>query len=210
MESNRFTGFATLDPDLLHLVLSTAEPNDTWSQHQGVQAAVRAGATCKHWQAVASTNRLWREFCVRRWRDCMDLRRQPSNFHRFYQLRRHFLVSNSTHIFHHHYCIHPRGPTNPLEWKKMLSVKEKYEADMEVSMHYEHADFGYTGEAMIVEPWEFNGFGERPDVYPGEHCEVVDHDEIDEEEVVFVCFRTTGDYQYNFSLGSVALFVREI
>ena len=99
----------------------------------------------------------------------------------------------------------------------MLSVKEKYEEDMQVSMHYEHADFGYIGEAFIVEPWEFNGFGEMPDVHPGEPCEVVDHDNIDDDEVVYVTVGNrrrlaTDDevYQYNFSQSSVALFVREI
>ena len=46
--------FATLNADLLQLCLSHVE--------NGTDAA-RAGATCKHWRAVASTERLWRELC---------------------------------------------------------------------------------------------------------------------------------------------------
>jgi hypothetical protein len=73
-----FRAFATLDTDLLHLVLSKVE--------HGIDAA-RAGATCKHWRAVASTERLWRELCIAEWPSTALLRRSPASYLAFYQQR---------------------------------------------------------------------------------------------------------------------------
>ena len=69
--------FATLNPDLLHLCLS----------HVGGVDAARAGAACKHWRAVASTERLWREICVKRWPSTAKLPRSPASHLEFYKQR---------------------------------------------------------------------------------------------------------------------------
>lgn len=70
--------FATLNPDLLHLCLShVAHGRD----------AARAGATCKHWRAVTSTERLWREICVKRWPSTAKLPRAPASHLAFYKQR---------------------------------------------------------------------------------------------------------------------------
>lgn len=76
--SANFRAFATLDTDLLHLVLSKVE--------HGIDAA-RAGATCKHWRAVASTERLWRELCIAEWPSTSQLRHPPASYKVFYQQR---------------------------------------------------------------------------------------------------------------------------
>ena len=68
-------GFATLNPDLLHLCLS----------HVGGVDAARAGAACKHWRAVASTERLWREICVKRWPSTAKLPRAPASHLKLYK-----------------------------------------------------------------------------------------------------------------------------
>ena len=67
--------FATINPDLLHLCLSHADGKD----------AARAGATCKHWRKVASTERLWREICVKQWPSTAKLLRAPPSYLKFYK-----------------------------------------------------------------------------------------------------------------------------
>jgi hypothetical protein len=63
-----------LNADLLNLILSQAD---------GL-AVVRAGATCKQLRALATTDRLWREICVKRWPSTARLRAQPSDHRTFY------------------------------------------------------------------------------------------------------------------------------
>ena len=72
--------FATLNPDLLHLCLLRLGK-------YGGRAVARAGATCKHWRAVASTERLWRELCVKRWPSTAKLPRAPASYLDFYKQR---------------------------------------------------------------------------------------------------------------------------
>lgn len=70
-EAARLTG---LNADLLHLILS----------HADGAAAVRAGATCKQLKVLATTERLWREICVKRWPSTARLRTQPTDHRKFY------------------------------------------------------------------------------------------------------------------------------
>ena len=63
-----------LNADLLHLILS----------HADGLAVVRAGATCKQLKALATTDRLWREICVKRWPSTARLRAQPLDHRTFY------------------------------------------------------------------------------------------------------------------------------
>ena len=76
--------FATLNPDLLHLCLSHLQAH-TFAY--GGRAVARAGATCKHWRAVASTERLWREICVKRWPSTAKLSRAPPSHLEYYKQR---------------------------------------------------------------------------------------------------------------------------
>ena len=73
------TDFATLNADLLHLCLAHL--------HESGKDVARAGATCKHWRAVASTNRLWRELCIKRWPSTAKLPRALGGHLAFYQMR---------------------------------------------------------------------------------------------------------------------------
>ena len=81
-------GFATLNPDLLHLCLSHLEREPAQRWHiEGGKALARAGATCKHWRSVASTERLWRELCMKRWPSTAKLPRAPASHLEFYKQR---------------------------------------------------------------------------------------------------------------------------
>ena len=81
-------GFATLNPDLLHLCLSHLETDASAYARAGYGRYVtRAGATCKHWRAVACTERLWRELCVKRWPSTAKLTRAPPSYLKFYKQR---------------------------------------------------------------------------------------------------------------------------
>lgn len=73
------TDFATLNADLLHLCLSHL--------HESGQDVARAGATFKHWRAVASTDRLWRELCIKRWPSTAKLPLAPIDHLAFYKMR---------------------------------------------------------------------------------------------------------------------------
>ena len=88
--------FATLNPDLLHLCLLHLERDESAYARAGYgrhahtlsgKAVARAGATCKHWRAVASTERLWRELCVKRWPSTAKLPRAPASHLEFYKQR---------------------------------------------------------------------------------------------------------------------------
>ena len=88
--------FATLNPDLLHLCLLHLERDESAYARAGYgrhahtlsgKAVARAGATCKHWRAVASTERLWREICVKRWPSTAKLPRAPASHLEFYKQR---------------------------------------------------------------------------------------------------------------------------
>ena len=63
---------------LLHLCLSHVDVG---------RDAARAGATCKHWHAVAGTERLWREICLKRWPSIAKLRNAPANYLAYYKLK---------------------------------------------------------------------------------------------------------------------------
>ena len=62
-----------LNADLLNLILS----------HADGRAVMRAGATCKQLRALATTDRLWREICVKRWPSTARLRTQPTDHRKF-------------------------------------------------------------------------------------------------------------------------------
>lgn len=133
-------GFASLNTDLLHMCLSFCDQ---------ARDVVRAGATCKHWRAVASTDRLWRERCVKRWPSTARLRQPPTDHLAFYKSRCP-VKCNWPRIDVNRLTLLVDGDVNGITISEALCFTDGYRCDLE------------WGELIRPRMWHFSSVNPVP------------------------------------------------